>query len=250
LAHHVSLTQHCVEEGTMRQTVTGRFKSWNEAVHAQNVLMLKGFAASDIELPAHSPSVLAGIERLISSFFSRDPLARGTQDAEHAPMALGDMVQLGVHVFDEDHAVLARDTLRDEHALDVAIRGPGWPWGTQDTPGAREHSALEELGLAGFADAVRQRVAAASSPSPAAGRETAASSTSSPTAGSGKPGNEAEATVLTSASAPGAGAVMGHRIDVPGAPEATRPAENAAPQIPDEFLEYEDDTPAHHRTLH
>jgi hypothetical protein len=254
LAHHVSLTQHCVEEGTMRQTVTGRFKSWNEAVHAQNVLMLKGFAASDIELPAHSPSVLAGIERLISSFFAGDPLARGTHDEEHAPMAPGDMVQVGVHVFDEDHAVLARDTLREEHALDVAIRGPGWGWSAQGTPGAREHSALEELGLAGFADAVRQRVAAASSPSSAGGRETGAASGSSPAtgsgSGSGKPGNEAEATVLTSASAPGAGAVMGHRVDVPGAPEATRQTKDAAPQIPDEFLEYEDDTPSHHRTLH
>lgn len=231
----------------MRQTVTGRFKSWNEAVHAQNVLMLRGFAASDIELPAHSPSVLAGIERLISSFFSGDPLARGAQDTEHAPMAAGDMVQVGVHVFDEDHAVLARDTLREEHALDIVIRGPGWGWGAQSAPAAREHSALEELGLAGFADAVRQRVAAASSPSSAGGREAAAGSVAS---GSGKPGNEAEATVLTSASAPGAGAVMGHRVDVPGAPEATRPTQDAAPQIPDEFLEYEDDTPSHHRTLH
>ncbi|RQH03901.1 hypothetical protein [Paraburkholderia dinghuensis] len=228
----------------MRQTVTGRFKTWNDAVHAQDVLMLKGFAAGDIELPAHSSSVLAGIERLIGSFFANDPLARGGHDAEHAPMAPGDMVLVGVHVADEDHAELARDTLRDEHAIDIATRGPGWAWATQDTPVAREHSALEELGLAGLANAVRQRVAAASSPTPAAERKTADLS------GSGNPGNEAEATVLTAASAPGAGAVMGHHVDVPGAPEATRPAKDAAPQIPDEFLEYEDDTPAHHRTLH
>jgi len=39
-------------------------------------------------------------------------------------------------------------------------------------------------------------------------------------------------------------------IEVAGAPEAIRPAENAAPLIPDEFLEYEDDTPLHPRTLH
>jgi hypothetical protein len=73
-----------------------------------------------------------------------------------------------------------------------------------------------------------------------------------------RPTTEAEETVLTSASAPGAGAVMGaHHVDVPAAPEATRPAAGVAPQIPDEFLEYEEDIPAHHkdvpgqtRTLH
>lgn len=230
----------------MRQTVTGRFKTWNDAVHAQDALMLRGFAASDIELPVHSPSVLAGIERLISSFFASDPLARGTQDTEHAPTAPGDMVQVGVHVFDEDHAELARDTLRQEHALDVATRGAGWGWVTHDAPAAREHSALDELGLSGFADAVRQRVATGSSPTHAPDAGTAASS------GSGHPGNEAEATVLTSASAAGAGAVMGHHVEAHGTPEAAAPAKNAdaAPQIPDEYLEYEDDTPAHHRTLH
>jgi hypothetical protein len=240
----VILTLHSVEEGAMRQTVTGRFKTWNDAVHAQDALMLRGFAASDIELPAHSSSVLAGIERLIASFFASDPMARGAQDAEHAPTAPGDMVQVGVHVFDEDHAELARDTLREEHALDVATRGAGWGWVTPDTPAAREHSALDELGLAGFADAVRQRVATGSSRTPAAEGGTAASS------GSGNPGNEAEVTVLTSASAAGAGAVMGHHVEAPRMSEATPPAKDAAPQIPDEYLEYEDDTPAHHRTLH
>jgi hypothetical protein len=241
----VILTQHSIEEGAMRQTVTGRFKTWNDAVHAQDVLMLKGFAASDIELPANSPSVLAGIERLIASFFAGDPLARtpGTQDAGHTPTAAGDMVLVGVHVSDEDHAALARDTLRQEHALDVATRGAGWGWVTPDAPGAREHSVLDELGLAGFADAVRQRVATGSSQTHAAERAAASGA-------SGNPGNEAEATVLTSASAAGAGAVMGHHVEAPGAPEATRQAVDAAPQIPDEFLEYEDDTPAHHRTLH
>ena len=232
----------------MRQTVTGRFKTWNDAVHAQDALILKGFAASDIELPAHSPSVLAGIERLVTSFFASDPAARGTHDAEHEPMAPGDMVLVGVHVADKDHATLARDTLRAEHAVDVAMRGAGWAWATSDAPGVREHSALDELGLAGLADAVRRLGAAASSPAQTAQPEKAAST--GPGSGTGNPGNDAEATVLTSASAPGAGAVMGHHVDVPGAPEATRPARDAAPQIPDEFLEYEDDTPAHHRTLH
>lgn len=230
----------------MRQTVTGRFKTWNDAVHAQDTLIRKGFAAGDIELPAHSPSVLEGIERLVTSFFGGDPLARGTHDAGHEPMAPGDMVLVGVHVLDADHATLARDTLREEHAVDVAMRGAGWAWATHDEPGVREHSALDELGIAGFADAVRRRVASGSSHAQTAQPAKAAASGS----GSGNPGNDAEATVLTSASAPGAGAVMGHHVEVPAAPEATRPARDAALQIPDEFLEYEDDTPAHHRTLH
>jgi hypothetical protein len=225
----------------MRQTVTGRFKTWNDAVHAHDALVLKGFAASDIELPAHSPGVLAGIERLVTSFFARDPLARGTHDAEPASMEPGDMVLIDVHVSDEDHATLARATLREEHAVDVAMRGAGWTWATHDAPGVREHSALEELGLAGLADAVRRRVADVSVQMHTTQAEKAASSGTGPES----PGDDAGAAAPTSASA-----VTSHHVDVPGAPEATRPARNAAPQIPDEFLEYEDDTPAHHRTLH
>jgi hypothetical protein len=239
----------------MKQTVTGRFKTWNDAQHAQDVLMQKGFAERDIELPVHAPGVLSGIERLVTSFFTTDPLARGTYDAPdardngQASMSAGDTILLGVHVTDEAHADLARDTLRDEHALEIEMRNAAWTWPTHEDTGTREHSALDELGLKGLADAVKRQWATTTEQVRASSSAPASSDTRR-SSEAGHPGNEAEATVLTAASAPGAGAVMGSHVDVPGAPQATRASKDAAPQIPDEFLEYEDDTPAHHRTLH
>jgi len=221
----------------MRQTVTGRFKTWNEARHAQDVLMLRGFAPNDIELPAHGHGVLAGVERLISSFFTTDPRARGARDMrdmQATPQTPEDPVLIGVHVTDEVHAGLARETLREEQALEVATHGTGWGWAADETPGTRTHSALEELGLAGIAQALRQRVAAASS-TPMAQDEA-----------SGVPASAMSGDEV----AREAGMAAPRSVEVAGAPEAVRPAQEAAPQIPDEFLEYEDDTPAHHRTLH
>lgn len=217
----------------MRQIVTGRFRTWEAARHAQDALMLKGFAASDIELPVQGHGVRAGIERLVASFFATDPRAGGTRDAGPAPMARGDTVLLGVHVSEDAQADLAGNTMREAHALEIATRGAAWTWPMHHEDGTREHSALDELGLAGLAGAVRRGAVAAQPATPAS-----------------TPGKEADATALAAASVPGAGAVLGSHVEVPGAPEAMRPAQDAAPQIPDEFLEYEDDTPAHHRTLH
>lgn len=228
----------------MRQIVTGRFRTWEAARHAQDALMLKGFAASDIELPVQGHGVRAGIERLVASFFATDPRAGGTRDAGPAPMARGDTVLLGVHVSEDAQADLAGNTMREAHALEIATRGAAWTWPMHHEDGTREHSALDELGLAGLAGAVRRGAVAAEAA--ATRRDVAAQ----PAAPASTPGKEADATALAAASVPGAGAVLGSHVEVPGAPEAMRPAQDAAPQIPDEFLEYEDDTPAHHRTLH
>jgi hypothetical protein len=232
----------------MKQTVTGLFKTYDEARHAQAALLQRGFAASDIDLPAHTDGVLAGIERLVTSFFSTTGDVRRTTESQVGLTPPPDeAVRIGVHVNDEAHADLACTTLREEHAMEVALRGSPWAWPAADRPVAREHSALDELGLADIADAMRRRTAQTGT-APEPSQEPAAV----------RPTTEAEETVLTSASAPGAGAVMGaHHVDVPAAPEATRPAAGVAPQIPDEFLEYEEDIPAHHkdvpgqtRTLH
>ena len=198
--------------------------------------MQRGFAASDIDLPAHTEGVLAGIERLVTSFFSTTGDARRTAEAQSGlTPPPGEAVRIGVHVSDEAHADLACETLREEHATEVALRGSPWAWPATDRPMAREHSALDELGLSEFADAMRRRTAQAGEANEPV---------------QAQPTSEAEATVLTSASAPGAGAVMGaHHVDVPTAPEATRPAAGAAPQIPDEFLEYEEDIPEHHKDM-
>lgn len=227
----------------MKQTVTGLFKTYDEARHAQDALLQRGFAASDIDLPAHTEGVLAGIERLVTSFFSSTGDVRRPPDTPSGMTPPpGETVRIGVHVSDEAHADLACETLREEHATEVALRGSPWAWPATERPVAREHSALDELGLADIAEAMRRRTPPAEAvPTPA--QEAAPAMSTRPT-------SEAEATVLTSASAPGAGAVMGaHHVDVPAAPEATRPAAGAAPQIPDEFLEYEEDTPEHHKDM-
>lgn len=244
----------------MRQTVTGLFETYDAAQHAQQALLQRGFPASDIELPVHEAGVLAGIERLVSSFFTTTGDVRANAGAmpESAPHARGAAptpegnVLIGVRVSDEAHADLARETLRDEHALEVAIRGGNWTWASASAdadPVVREHSALEELGLAGIAGAMRRR------PAPADAAEPMAPMAASPEhmAAEGRPVNEAEATVLASASAPGAGAVMGSpvaarethaNIDVPGAPQPTQTS-TGAPRIPDEFIEYEEDSHDH-----
>ncbi|WP_042271979.1 hypothetical protein [Paraburkholderia heleia] len=231
----------------MKQTVTGVFQTYDEARHAQDALLQRGFAAGDIDLPARSEGVLAGIERLVGSLFSSTgDLRRATETQTGMTPPPGEAVRIGVHVSDEAHANLAYETLREEHATEVALRGTPWAWPAADRPVAREHSALDELGLSEFADAMRRRAAQTQG----AREQAPASSSVDPAVEPMRPTSEAEATVLTSASAPGAGAVMGaHHVDVPGAPEATRPAAGVAPQIPDEFLEYEEDTPEHHKDM-
>jgi hypothetical protein len=243
----------------MRQTVTGRFKTWEDAWHAQDVLMLNGFAAADIELPAQTPGMLAGIERIMGGFFTADPLTGGAPGTGPATYAPGDTVLLAVHVLDDDHASLARATLDSENALEIGTRNTPWNWAMHDDDAPREHSAIDELGLAHLAAVVRRRAtavahaatqAATHAATQAAGHAADRPARASEAKPAAAPEATATATVLASASAPGAGAVTGGHVEVPGAPVATQPSRDAAPQIPDEFLEYEDDTPAHHRTLH
>ncbi|CAM2138231.1 hypothetical protein [Paraburkholderia tropica] len=247
----------------MRQTVTGLFETLDAARHAQEALLQRGFALNDIELPVHEAGVLAGIERLVSSFFSTTGDARANAGAvpepvPHAPGAAdaagtpAGNVLIGVRVSDEARADLARETLREEHALEVAIRGGSWAWAAaSDTdPVTREHSALDELGIAGLADAMRRRVAPEGSADQPVSAEAQAGAVDP-----ARPASEAEATVLTAASAPGAGAVMGTQasvppathaphVDVPSAPQATETA-SGAQRIPDEFIEYEEDSHDH-----
>ncbi|MFX1674436.1 hypothetical protein PWR63_19565 [Paraburkholderia sp. A2WS-5] len=220
----------------MKQTVTGLFETYDKARHAQEALLQCGFSASDIELPVHESGVLAGIERLVSSFFSSTGDGRANPGTSPEPVAPSGNVLIGVRVADEAHADLASNTLRGNDALEVAVRGGNWTWPATDAdPVAREHSALDELGLANLAEAMRRRLEQAADDEAGAASDTVQPS---------RPMNDAEATVLTSASAPGAGAVMGAPA-APAAARATQPAEAAAPRIPDEFIEYEEDSHDH-----
>lgn len=233
----------------MKQTVTGLFETYDKARHAQEALLQCGFPAGDIELPVHESGVLAGIERLVSSFFSSTGDGRANPGASPEPVTPSGNVLIGVRVDDAAHADLASNTLRGNDALEVAVRGGNWTWAATDAdPVAREHSALDELGLANLAEAMRRRLAQAAEdeandiqPGGASEAAHGAHAATDTTAPPSRPVNDAEATVLASASAPGAGAVMG----APAAPRATQPAEVAAPRIPDEFIEYEEDSHDH-----
>ncbi|MBV8261844.1 MAG: hypothetical protein JO239_13080, partial [Paraburkholderia sp.] len=66
----------------MKHIVTGVFQTYDEARHAQAALLQRGFAASDIDLPARTEGVLAGIERLVGSFFSATGDVRRTTEAQ------------------------------------------------------------------------------------------------------------------------------------------------------------------------
>ncbi|CAB3806857.1 hypothetical protein LMG28688_06424 [Paraburkholderia caffeinitolerans] len=232
----------------MKQTVTGLFETIDQAQHAQEALLQCGFHASDIELPVHESGVLAGIERLVGSFFSSTGDGRSNPGASPEPVRPSGNVLIGVRVADEAHADLASNTLRGNDALEVAVRGGNWTWAATDAdPVAREHSALDELGLANLADAMHRRLAQAaddnaSDVQPGGASDAAQGATDTPAQPS-RPVNDAEATVLASASAPGAGAVMG--APAPRATQPTQPAEVAAPRIPDEFIEYEEDSHDH-----
>ncbi|CAM2183121.1 conserved hypothetical protein [Paraburkholderia sacchari] len=233
----------------MKQTVTGLFETYDKARHAQEALLQCGFPASDIELPVHESGVLAGIERLVASFFSSTGDGRANPGAAPEPVTPSGNVLIGVRVADEAHADLASNTLRGNDALEVAVRGGNWTWATTDAePVAREHSALDELGLANLAEAMRRRLEQAADAEASDVRRGGASDAAHPatntTAQPSRPVNEAEATVLASASAPGAGAVMGTAA-APETPRETQPAEPAAPRIPDEFIEYEEDSHDH-----
>jgi hypothetical protein len=102
------------------------------------------------------------------------------------------------------------------------------------TDAPREHSALDELGIGGLSDALRQQTAhspASTVPTDPTlrARYDELSETAPPVDLPAKPADDPAVTALTPAGAPGVAA------DV-----------ETAPSVPDEFLEYEEDFRGHH----
>lgn len=213
----------------MRQIVTGLFETYDDARRAQDALLLKGFAVTDIELPVRGTTaetsaaarrasgMLAGIERLFASLFATDRTVStpGASEYDARLTALRYALQrgavlLGVWVFDDAHLALARETLTQQQALQVDEHAPDWQLAELAPEAEREHSALDELGISELATVIRKRTAW-----PAATDTNAAA-----------------------ASAPGTGGN--------GAASPVGAAANTAPRVPDEFLEYEEDFPGHH----
>lgn len=235
----------------MRQIVTGLFETYDDARRAQDALLLKGFAATDIELPvpgtgaatdagaAHGGNgVLAGLERFLSSLFAGRPASDKSPappDDETRAASLRFALQrgavlIGVRVFDDAHATLARDTLIQQQALQVDEHAPDWRPGATTSDAPREHSVLDELGVSGLTDALRQHaghqpVKTVPDDETLRARYDELSETAQPGEPPVEPADDPAVTALAPA----------------GAPDA-----NTVSAVPDEFLEYEEDFRGHH----
>ena len=256
----------------MRQIVTGLYETYDDARRAQDALLLKGFAVTDIELPvpgsaadtatggAHGGGLIAGIERFVASLFSGShapsatPGPTGTSASDEAARAASlrfalqrGAVLIGVHVLDDAHAAVARDTLVQQQAIQVDTHASDWRLAAPDPDTMREHSALDELGIGGIADALRDKhgetASATGVPDDATlrARYDALRETELPPSPPGRPDDDAAVTALASASAPGAGAVMSGGVGERDVSASAQPLET-----PDEYVEYEEDFRGHH----
>jgi hypothetical protein len=227
----------------------------------------------------HSPGVIANIERFLSSLFTASgPTA---PEAERYTEAVRrGAVLVAVNAASESHAELARNALNSLGALEVSERAPDVEARTAET--RREHSVLDELGIGTPAAAIPT----APQPSSDAllAEEEARKRAHLDALHGVPPVDETSAEALAAASAPGAGAIM--RPDVPpeepgqpasaapdygvptqpsatpaagaiasagiagsGAvmtPDTAAPARAMPQQVPDEFLEYEEDFRGHY----
>ncbi|HTH60615.1 MAG TPA: hypothetical protein VL689_10730 [Paraburkholderia sp.] len=255
----------------MRQFVTGLFETYDDARRAQDALLLKGFAVTDIELPVPGASatsgagdarggagVLAGIERFVSSLFTSRPTANeppASADEETRASSLRFALQrgavlIGVRVFDDAHATVARDTLIQQQALQVDLHAGDWQPGTPDAAAQREHSLLDELGIGGLTGTLRQQaghrpVTTAPDDETLRTRYDELRDPARPGGVADRPADDPAVTALTPAGAPGAvdAPVMGGVESDAGAMPAGAPS-----LVPDEFLEYEEDFRGHHAT--
>lgn len=139
----------------MQHTVIGLFDTYTQAEEARDTLVQTGFARETIELQANpGPSVgsatdevagsgvLANIERFLSSLFSTGSHSAETE--RYTEAVRRGAVLVCVNAASESHAELARSTLTRLGATDIGERLPDWD--TQTTSG-REHSVLDELGI-------------------------------------------------------------------------------------------------------
>jgi hypothetical protein len=231
-----------------------------------------GSATSEVA----NAGVLANIERFLASLFSTGPRAGDT--ARYAEAMRRGAVLVCVHAASESHAELARNTLVRLGATDIGDRLP-----EVDTPAptARDHSVLDELGIgavmpgtprtasvtteAGARPGMRDTTAETGGAAGAAGMTestgiagatgaTSATGTSSPDTMptpatprsdpvadplAGDTGRSA----LAAGSVPGSGAVM-QPADI--VPEGGQPGTGPGAQMPNEYLEYEEDFRTHY----
>jgi hypothetical protein len=221
--------------------------------------------------------VLANIERFLSNLFASS--SREPDTARYAEAVRRGAVLVCVHASSEAHAELARDTLTRLGATDIGERLPDW-----DTPTAssRDHSVLDELGIGAITPGTpRTSSTTTAMPGAATRSETAAgtSATAARPAGTGDPlhpvppattlaepfvpppvnepaavdptsvpasdplTGDAGRSAIAAGSVPGSGAVMQPSEVVS---EAGQPTAGLGGQMPNEYLEYEEDFRSHY----
>ncbi|WP_345815641.1 hypothetical protein AAGS40_15355 [Paraburkholderia sp. PREW-6R] len=263
----------------MQHTVIGLFDTYTQAEVARETLVQTGFAREAIELQANAePTVgsatdevagagmLANIERFLSSLFASGP--RATDTARYTEAVRRGAVLVCVNAASESHAEIARNTLTKMGATDIGERSPQWDATTGAT---REHSVLDELGIGGLTagtprsssvpkseaelTAATTRPAAAMDPMYPPPGNTDAEPFAPPPLGERPvmdPVNEpvidplvgdAGRSAIAAGSVAGSGAVMQPTEIVPG---GGQPVGSIGEQIPNEYLEYEEDFRTHY----
>lgn len=244
----------------MRHTVIGLFDTYARAEDARNTLVQTGFAHEAIELQANpeplvgsatdeaGSGVLANIERFLSSLFASGP--RAPEAAHYAEAVRRGAVLVCVNAASEAHAEVARNTLTRLGATDIGERGPDWDSSTESR---REHSVLDELGIGAMTPGtphtssvttpgVATRPGAAEPfvpppPSERPMRDPVNEPMTDPLVG------DAGRSAIAAGSVPGSGAVMQPPPET--AYRAEPPAADSSGQMPNEYLEYEEDFRSH-----
>ncbi len=251
----------------MRHTVIGLFDTYARAEHARDTLVQTGFARETIELqanpePSAGSGVLANIEHFLANLFAGGP--RASETARYTEAVRRGAVLVCIHAASESHAELARNTLTRLGATDIGERAPDWDSSMESR---REHSVLDELGIGAMMPGTphttsetrpgsTSRPAAADPlytqppgstaaepfvpppPNERPKRDPVNEPISSPLVG------DAGRSAIAAGSVPGSGAVMQPPSEVIS--RAEQPAADSSGQIPNEYLEYEEDFRAHY----
>jgi hypothetical protein len=264
----------------MQHTVIGLFDTYTQAENARDTLVQTGFARESVELQANpEPSVgsatdevagagvLANIERFLSSLFATG--SRAPDTARYAEAVRQGAVLVCVNATSESHAELARSTLTRLGATDIGERLPD---SETLTSGGREHSLLDELGIGAVTPNTPHTSSVTSSATTTPGASMRPATTADPlyTVPPGStdaepfmppplserpavdPVNEpvrdplvgdAGRSAIAAGSMPGSGAVMQPSEVVS---EAGQPTAGLGGQMPNEYLEYEEDFRSHY----
>jgi hypothetical protein len=259
----------------MRHTVIGLFDTYSQAEAARDTLVQTGFARETIELQANpEPSVgsateevagsgvLANIERFLSSLFASGP--RAPETARYTEAVRRGAILVCVSAASESHAELARNTLTKLGATDIGERSPDWDM----QPESRDHSVLDELGIGAMTTGAPRTSSATTRPATPANPDGPIDPLyTSPLRGTdaepfvppplserpmSDPVNEpvsdplvgdAGRSALAAGAVSGSGAIMQPSEVVS---ETSHPTAGLGGQMPNEYLEYEEDFRGHY----